>query len=304
MTETRKRPPNQLLERFIHYLTVEKGLSQNTLLSYRRDIKGYFQYLEREGIQIEKATKEEVIRYLARLQADGKSTATRARVLTTLRNFYHFLLNEEIRKDDPTQYMHTPRRHKPLPKVLTLDEVDRLLSGFPVKSPLDHRDQAMLELLYATGLRVSELIALDVSDLHAGMGFVRCIGKGDKERLVPVGQQALSVLNTYLSTVRPMLLKKQRTFALFINHRGTRMTRQGFWKIIKKRAKQVGITKALSPHTIRHSFATHLLEHGADLRAVQEMLGHSDISTTQIYTHVGQRKMIEVYKQTHPRADY
>ncbi len=231
----------------------------------------------------------------------GKSTSTIARTLSTIRLFHQFLIREFQLSQDPSLHIETPRTGRRLPKVLSTDDVEKLLSIEP-KDKYSIRNKAMLETLYATGLRVTELTDLTLADLHLTMGFVRCFGKGSKERIVPLGDLAKESVEMYLEQARPMLVSKKNTENVFVNHHGNRLSRQGFWKIIKQIAKDVGIEKEISPHTLRHSFATHLLENGADLRAVQEMLGHSDISTTQIYTHVSKSRLKDIYKEHHPRA--
>ncbi|KPC99385.1 Tyrosine recombinase XerD [Geobacillus sp. BCO2] len=224
--------------------------------------------------------------------------------MASIRSFHQFLLREKIAAQDPTVHIETPQFERTLPKVLSVEEVEALLAAPQVSTPFGLRDKAMLELLYATGMRVSELVQLNLSDVHLTMGFVRCYGKGRKERIVPIGRMAIEALAHYLEHGRPQLVNPRRraTEALFLNHYGQRLTRQGFWKILKRLAKEAGIEKELTPHTLRHSFATHLLENGADLRAVQELLGHADISTTQMYTHVTKTRLKDVYKQYHPRA--
>ncbi|MFD2611945.1 site-specific tyrosine recombinase XerD [Paenibacillus gansuensis] len=292
------------LHTFIHYLSVERGLSRNTLESYERDITKYIEFLAKEGITAwEQVTKAQIISYMLKLRQLGRASATISRTLIAVRSFHQFLVRERITAGDPTLNMETPRQEKRLPKVLSIAEVETLLEAPETSTPAGLRDKAMLEVLYATGIRVSELISLDVDSVNLPMGFVRCIGKGSKERIIPLGRIAGECLDVYIQTMRPQLLKSNRDEpSLFLNHHGARLTRQGFWKIIKKHAKEVSIMKEITPHTLRHSFATHLLENGADLRAVQEMLGHADISTTQIYTHVTKSKMKEVYDRTHPRA--
>ncbi|WP_284640373.1 site-specific tyrosine recombinase XerD [Paenibacillus silviterrae] len=292
------------LQTFIHYLSVERGLAQNTLFSYERDITQYLNFLEKAGItSLKESTKVHISNYLMKLKQLGRASATLSRSMVSIRAFYQFLVRERMLDHDPSLHMETPKLEKRLPKVLTVQEVETLLEAPQTTSPNGMRDKAMLELLYATGIRVSELISLDLQSVNLGMGFIRCIGKGSKERIVPIGRMASHFLTAYIETMRPKLLKQSKTEeALFINHLGTRITRQGFWKIIKRYAMEANIMKEITPHTLRHSFATHLLENGADLRAVQEMLGHADISTTQIYTHVTRSKMKEVYDRTHPRA--
>lgn len=294
----------QDLQSFIHYLSVERGLAANTLESYERDITKYIEHLhELQVREIGHTTKSHITGFIGVLKKAGKAPATVSRSMVSIRAFYQFLARERLIDKDPSVNMETPKLEKRLPKVMSMHEVELLLDAPRVSTPNGMRDKAMLEVLYATGIRVSELISLSVGDIHLGLGYVRCIGKGSKERIIPLGRIAAQTLDQFIRADRPRLLKPERAEeALFVNHLGSRMTRQGFWKIIKKYALQAGIMKEITPHTLRHSFATHLLENGADLRAVQEMLGHADISTTQIYTHVTSKRMKEVYNRTHPRA--
>ncbi|WP_409276305.1 site-specific tyrosine recombinase XerD [Neobacillus sp. SCS-31] len=293
------------LKDFIHFLLVEKGLSENTMISYERDLKTYLRHLK--DVQAIKAIDDiqrtHILQFIGELKNEGKSAKTIARHVASIRSFHQFLLRDKAASHDPTVHIETPKLERNLPKVLSMEEVETLLEAPKGTGHFGLRDKAMLELLYATGIRVSELIGLDLDDLHLNMGFVRCIGKGNKERIIPIGRTATGALERYLETGRPKFLRqKSREDALFLNHQGKRLTRQGFWKILKKLSFDAGIEKDLTPHTLRHSFATHLLENGADLRAVQEMLGHSDISTTQIYTHVTKVRLRDVYSKFHPRA--
>lgn len=289
---------------FIHYVMVERGLSQNTIVSYERDLKSYSLYLT-ETLHVtdwNHVTRIHIIQYLKHLKDSGKSGKTSARHLASIRSFHQFLLREKVTDKDPSVHIETQKTERALPKVLALNEVERLLDTPKLTSPFGYRDKAMLELLYATGIRVSEMIELKTADVHLSMGFIRCFGKGRKERIVPIGEAAASAIEEYMTKARGKLLKNNVSDALFLNHHGKQISRQGFWKNLKKIALEAGIKKELTPHTLRHSFATHLLENGADLRAVQEMLGHADISTTQIYTHVTKTRLKDVYKQFHPRA--
>lgn len=295
----------EYLKHFLHYLAVERGLARNTLEAYERDLTSFLEYMsDKQGIiTLDQVDRVHIVNYLMFLRESGRASSTVARTMTSIRSFFKFLVREQILAADPSIYMDTPKTDKKLPKVMNLEEVERLLDAPQVKEPAGIRDKAMLELLYASGIRVSELVSLNVGDLNLGMGFVRCIGKGSKERIIPLGRIALDWLDRYIQTARPKLLKGRLSEqALFVNRNGGRMTRQGFWKIIKQYGKEANIDKDITPHMLRHSFATHLLENGADLRAVQEMLGHSDISTTQIYTHVTKLRMKDVYNRTHPRA--
>ena len=292
-----------LVKEFINYLAVERGLADNTLDSYNRDLKQFQEFLSNEKVEnIQKATRNIVMSYLMFLQKRGRATATVSRHLAALKSFYHFLLREKYIEKDPTANLESPKLEKKLPRILSVNEVEKLLSQPKGNEPTGLRDKAMLELLYASGIRVSELISLDMNHINLDMGYIRCFGKGSKERIVPVGSFARKCVNEYLQKGRAKLIKSRAEKALFVNQHGRRLTRQGFWKIIKKYATKAGISKEITPHTLRHSFATHLLENGADLRSVQEMLGHADITTTQIYTHLTKGRLREVYTKSHPRA--
>ncbi|MGM9932919.1 site-specific tyrosine recombinase XerD [Pradoshia sp.] len=292
------------LQDFMHYLTIEKGLAKNTLLSYKRDLDSYRKFLKKQGIpDWNEVSRVHIVQFLSKLKDDGKSPKTLARHTASIRSFHQFLLREHVAETDPSVHIESPQMQKSLPKVLSPEETEALLDAPDTNDAFGKRDKAILELLYATGMRVSELIDLNIDNVHMEMGFVRCIGKGNKERIIPVGQLALKAIHMYLVEGRPELMnKKEKTDALFLNHHGGRLTRQGLWKIIKRLAEAANIQKPLTPHTLRHSFATHLLMNGADLRAVQEMLGHADISTTQIYTHVTNVRLKDVYSKFHPRA--
>lgn len=293
----------KLINEFINYLSVERGLALNTLESYGRDLRQYSQYLEKDDeAALDQATRSTIVDYLLHLQKQGKATATIARRLAALKAFYQFLVREKYLEKDPTANLESPKLEKRLPKVLTIKEVEMLLAQPDASTPAGLRDRAMLELLYATGIRVSELVSLDDIDVHLEGGYIRCTGKGSKERIVPLGSVAIKSVRDYLEKGRPRLIRDREERALYVNHHGRRLTRQGFWKIVKKYAEDARIEKEITPHTLRHSFATHLLENGADLRSVQEMLGHADISTTQIYTHITKGRLKEIYAKTHPRA--
>lgn len=292
-----------LIQEFIDYLGHEKGLAANTLESYSRDLRQYYGFLSEDASSsLENASQATIVAYLMYLRKQGKATATIARRLAALKAFYQFLVKENYVDKDPTGDLASPRLERKLPKILSVQEVERLLAQPDTRTIAGKRDKAMLELLYATGIRVSELTSLNVGDVDVSEGFLRCTGKGSKERMVPVGEIALQALKVYLNEARPKLISSPSEQAMFVNHHGRRLTRQGFWKIVKKYAAQAGIKKEITPHTLRHSFATHLLENGADIRAVQEMLGHADISTTQIYTHVTKERLKDVYAKSHPRA--
>lgn len=292
------------LEEFIHYLAVERGLAQNTLASYRIDLGQYLAHLRKQGItSLDKADRNHILSHLYKLQKEGKAPATISRHLAALKHFYRFLQSEELITDDYTVGLESPKLAQRLPQVLSTEEVEILLSQPQMADPAGIRDKAMLEIIYATGIRVSEMISLNIQDVELDLGYIKCLGKGSKERIIPLGSVAARYIREYLSRSRVKLTKgKTEHQALFVNVQGKRLTRQGFWKIIKKYAREGRIDKHITPHTLRHSFATHLLENGADLRAVQEMLGHADISTTQIYTHLTKLRLKEVYTNTHPRA--
>ncbi|WP_349407643.1 site-specific tyrosine recombinase XerD [Pseudalkalibacillus sp. SCS-8] len=289
---------------YLHFLTVERGLADNTLQSYKRDLRQYTTFLHKELNHQEYDTirRNDIMQYLYHMKDAGKAPSTIARTVAAIRSFHQFLIREKVTDQDPSVHIETPKTEKRLPKILSTSEVDRLMEAPETKTPFGIRDRAMIELLYATGIRVSEMIQLDLSDAHLTMGFIQCHGKGGKERIVPIGRIAGEALKTYIEEARGKLLKRKTSEALFLNHHGNRLSRQGFWKILKKLALQAKIEKELTPHTLRHSFATHLLENGADLRAVQELLGHVDISTTQIYTHVTKTRLKDVYSTYHPRA--
>lgn len=290
---------------YLHFLQVERQLSTNTLSSYRRDLESYIEHIHNvQAVQSLKAIeRSHILIHLEALRGEGISARTIARHISSIRSFHQFLLREKLTDTDPTVHLEMPQIEQRLPKVLSIDEIDALISAPNREKPQGIRDIAMLELLYGTGMRISELIGLNLDDVHLTMGFVRVFGKGGKERIVPLGKSAIHTLDQYLQIARFKLQGKYpKTDAFFINQRGKRLTRQGCWKLLKEHAKNAHIEKEITPHTLRHSFATHLIENGADLRAVQEMLGHADISTTQIYTHISKTRLSEVYKQFHPRA--
>lgn len=292
------------MHEFINYLNVERGLADNTLESYGRDLRYFSNFLQEQNsiTNIQDTTRANIIAYLLYLQKQGRATSTISRNLASIRAFYQYLVREKLLDKDPSSNLESPKLEKRLPKVLTVKEVEILLSQPDLSDPRGIRDKAMLEVLYASGIRVSELVALNLDSVNLNMGFLRCMGKGSKERIVPLGKIAVKSVTEYLEKARDKLIKNPEEQALFVNHHGKRLTRQGFWKIIKQYAKQAGINKDITPHTLRHSFATHLLENGADLRSVQEMLGHADISTTQIYTQLSKGRLKEVYAKAHPRA--
>ncbi|WP_026700211.1 site-specific tyrosine recombinase XerD [Salibacterium aidingense] len=288
---------------FIHYCRVEKGLTNNTLQSYQRDLQHYLNHLQKNNITgIQEIERSHIVAFLYDLKENGRSTSTIARTISSIRAFHQFLLRDQRSSKDPSELIEIPKGDKKLPDVLSTSEIEALLTSVNGTTSFARRNKAMLELMYATGLRVSELCSLETGDIHLQMGFVHCLGKGNKERIIPLGQTAAEAVENYVHRARPQLMKKKKHEILFVNHHGTSLSRQGFWKILKEAAERAGIQKKLTPHTLRHSFATHLLENGADLRAVQEMLGHADISATQIYTHVSTHKLKDVYLNYHPRA--
>ena len=288
---------------YINFLTIERGLARNTQEAYRRDLRRFLVYLKKREFDLLTDVKQKtILDFLNLLQVEGKAMTSISRSLAAIKGFYRYLTQEQYLQYDPSANLETPKLFKRLPKVLDPEEVEELLRQPQSIDPAGLRDRAMLELMYATGVRVSELIGLDVQSAKLDSGYIRCFGKGSKERIVPLGSVAIQCLKKYLEHGRNKQLRSASTKALFLNHHGQRLTRQGFWKIIKAYAKRANITKDITPHTLRHSFATHLLENGADLRSVQEMLGHVDISTTQIYTHVTKNRIRTVYDKAHPRA--
>lgn len=291
-----------LVQRFVNFLERDKRLSMNTLQSYRRDIEQYFNYLHEINLQnISNSNKTTVIAYLLYLQKKGRATSTISRNLASIRSFYQYITKNKLIDHDPTAELESPKVEKKLPQILSPEEVELLLDQPQCVDLKGYRDKAMLELLYATGIRVSELIQLDTQDLNIDLAYIKC-NKGTRERMIPIGSMAIAALKEYLSKSRPLLIQNNDEKALFVNINGGRLTRQGFWKIIKQYKNQAQISKDITPHTLRHSFAAHLLENGADLRSIQEMLGHSDISSTQIYAQIAKNRIKEVYKKTHPRA--
>ncbi len=290
---------------FLTYVRVEKGLSPNTVSAYRHDLLKFEEFGKKKKLTVESVSRDDLVDFLASLYRQKLESRTVARNLVTMRNFFRFALVQELRTEDPCLNLESPKIRRSLPGYLRLEEVEKLLAQPDEKQPLGLRDRAMLEVLYSTGLRVSELVGLRVMDMDRAAGCVRCIGKGDKERIVPIGKKAIALVERYLRDARPKLLgnaNKANVTMLFINRRGGPLSRVGVWKILSAYGRQAGMRKGLTPHMLRHSFATHLLERGADLRSVQLMLGHSDISTTQIYTHVVEERLKQIYKAHHPRA--
>ncbi|ASA23069.1 site-specific tyrosine recombinase XerD [Paenibacillus donghaensis] len=292
------------LQPFMRYLSGDKGLSPNTLESYGRDVSQFLGFAEERGAVLPgDIRKSHIMLYLSSLRGAGKAAATVNRNVVSLRAFVHYLMKEQLIVQDPTLGMEAMKPDKKPPMVLTISEIERLLAAPNEETAQGMRDKAMLELLYATGIKVSELISLNVGDVHTEMKYARCTGGSGKERIVPIGTIAAETVSVYTAAMRDKLLRKnQEEPALFLNSLGGRLTRQGFWKIIKKYAREAHIEQDITPHTLRHSFAAHLLEGGADLRSVQQMLGHADISTTQIYNGIARRNMKEVYENHHPRA--
>lgn len=293
---------NELIEEFLGYLSVERGLSENTLASYKSDLAKFFKYLRSRHIMaIQKVSRQTITSFMLSEKDKGLSANSVSRELACLKTFFKFLIREGKIKEDVTSVIESPKLWKRLPSTLNLDEVETLLKTPNVRDLIGARDKASLELMYATGMRVSELIKLKMNDLNMDVGFVKCFGKGDKERIVPFGRKAKESIVRYLDRSRTALLKKKVSNFLFLTRLGKPMSRQAFWKTIKKYARLTGIKKEITPHSLRHSFATHILERGADLRVVQEMLGHSDISTTQIYTHVSKDRLKSIHHKFHPR---
>jgi integrase/recombinase XerD len=288
------------LEAWLAHLAAERGLALNSLAAYRRDLAALKRGIG--GRPLAAAVEDDLLRSLRALRTAGKSPRSVARFLVAVRGFYAWLAREGAIVNDPAARLEAPRGWKTLPKVLDGADIERLLYAPDRNDPRGARDAAMLEVLYATGLRVSELVGLNVGDLRLDAGYLRCVGKGSKERVVPMGAEAAASVSAYLASARDTLLARRKSDAVFIGRGGAPLTRQGFWKLIKAYGRKSGIKASLSPHVVRHSFATHLLENGADLRAVQMLLGHSDISTTQIYTHVNRERLKRLYRDFHPRA--
>lgn len=307
------------IEQFLIHIAARRMLAENTLECYKRDLLQYCAYLERHGIgSFRETTRVHVAAYIHDLNLDQRAISTVHRRMVSIRALYRYLVDKQAMDRDPTRQVELPKPVRNQPQALSIDEVSRLLDAPDRNSKAGQRDRAMLELLYATGIRVSELVSLDIEHIDADMGFLRCSGAGRKERIIPVNVYCSEMLKTYIQDVRPELIKPDKWSnetgeaqgtgigrnggPLFLGHLGTRLTRQGFWKIIKRYARQIGIEYDISPHTLRHSFAYHLLENGADLRSVQEILGHSDLASTQIYVHGEKPRMREIYEKTHPRA--
>ncbi len=290
------------LQRFLDAVWMERGLSANTLAAYRADLTALGRWLEDHDSALLKATRTEILGFIAARVEGGSRPRSTARQLSSFRRFFRYVIREGLMSEDPTAQIAMPKIGRSLPKSLTEAEVDSLLEAPSVNDPLGHRDRTMLEVLYATGLRVSELVSLMHNQINFNQGVMRVVGKGNRERLIPLGDEAMRWLRQFMQGPRTEILLERQTDYLFPTRRGDRMTRQAFWHIIKRYAKKAAVDKELSPHTLRHAFATHLLNHGADLRVVQMLLGHSDLSTTQIYTHVARERLKELHSQHHPRG--
>lgn len=293
---------NQLIEEFLSYISVERGMANNTISSYKRDLSRFADYLKSKKIDsIDKVSRQMINSFMMAERERGLASNSVSRELACIKSFFKFLLKENIIKDDVANIIESPKLWKKLPFTLNVGEVEALLNAPNVRDPMEMRDKACLELMYATGMRVSELVNLKMDDINMGVGFAKCFGKGSKERIVPFGKKARESIQRYLEKSRPGLLKKNISNFLFLTRLSKPMSRQSFWKIIKRYVKIARIKKNVTPHSLRHSFATHILERGADLRIVQEMLGHADISTTQIYTHVSKDRLKSIHQKFHPR---
>lgn len=293
---------DKLIEEFLSYITVERGMANNTISSYKRDLGKFFGYLKAQKIDsVEDVSRQMITSFMLSERDKNMSPNSVSRELACIKSFFKFLVKENKIKEDVANIIESPKLWKKLPSTLSIDEVESLLRGPNIRDWLGIRDRSCLELMYATGMRVSEIVSLKMNDLNMEIGFVKCIGKGSKERIIPFGKKARESILRYMDKSRPRFLKNMTSNILFLTRRGRPMSRQTFWKIIKKYARSAGIRKRITPHSLRHSFATHILERGADLRVVQEMLGHSDISTTQIYTHVTKDRLKSIHQKFHPR---
>lgn len=292
----------ELIDTFLNYLSVERGLANNTILSYGEDLNYYIDFIARAHIEaLSNVTKNDIINFMLNQKDKGIAANSIARRLASIRMFHRFLVRERILKTDPSNLIDSPKLWKKIPDTLTFNEIDALLAMPNIREKRGIRDRAILEILYATGMRVSEAVNLKTNNINLDIGFLRCIGKGNKERVIPLGRKAIIYIKRYLEISRPYLLGKGSSEFLFLNRFGNKISRQSLWKLIKKYANEARIKKPIRPHILRHSFATHLLEGGADLRSVQEMLGHSDISTTQIYTHINKDRLKTIHRMYHPR---
>jgi integrase/recombinase XerD len=291
-----------VISRFLDAVWMERGLSSNTLAAYRADLVALSRWLAQRHTELSHTSRSDLLAFIAARVEGGARPRSTARQLSSFRRFFRFLVREGVVREDPTAQIAMPRIGRSLPKSMSEPEVESLLAAPLVSDPLGHRDRAMLEVLYATGLRVSELVSLKVTQVNVQQGVIRVLGKGNRERLIPLGEEAVRWLQAFVAGPRGEILLDRNTDSLFPTRRGDRMTRQAFWHIIKRYARKAGVDRELSPHTLRHAFATHLLNHGADLRVVQMLLGHSDLSTTQIYTHVARERMKDLHSQHHPRG--
>ncbi|MFA6808166.1 MAG: site-specific tyrosine recombinase XerD [Eubacteriales bacterium] len=300
---------NNEIEDYIGLLKLEKGLSENTCLSYKRDLLKFGDYLEKSNKNYCDCNSKDILAYFIREKKSGISARSIARYSATIRGYFSYLIIEGKRKDDPTLYLNAPRLEQNLPFVMSEKTAEKLLYSNEKKNRLNYRNRAIVEVLYGGGLRVSELTELSLNDVSLDVGYLRCRGKGNKERIVPLGDPAVTAVSEYLENSRQFLLSKNKKLtikekdSLFLNFRGKALTRQGVWRILKTWAKEHGVDQNIYPHIMRHSFATHMLDNGADLRSVQELLGHADISTTQIYTHLSKKRLLDVFKKAHPRAE-
>ena len=305
MTKGTEMTGQEALAEYIIYLKIERGLSANTVISYKRDIEKYLTFLtEKKITQLDEVSRFEILDFLQTLRQSGAADNSIIRMVSSLRKFHQYLKRESIVSDDPMQLIDTPKKASTLPKAISPQAIEQLLEAPDTTTPLGVRDRTILELMYATGLRISELVNLKLSDMHLTMGFIQTMGKGEKERIIPLGEIASQWLDHYLEGARVYLQDQSAETSeyVFLNSRGKGLSRQGVWKKVKQLALEAGIDQNVTPHTLRHSFATHLLENGADLRMVQELLGHADISTTQIYTHITKTRLKQVYSDYHPRA--
>lgn len=305
MTKGTEMIGQEALAEYIIYLKIERGLSANTVISYKRDIEKYLTFLtEKKITQLDEVSRFEILDFLQTLRQSGAADNSIIRMVSSLRKFHQYLKRESIVSDDPMQLIDTPKKASTLPKAISPQAIEQLLEAPDTTTPLGVRDRTILELMYATGLRISELVNLKLSDMHLTMGFIQTMGKGEKERIIPLGEIASQWLDHYLEGARVYLQDQSAETSeyVFLNSRGKGLSRQGVWKKVKQLALEAGIDQNVTPHTLRHSFATHLLENGADLRMVQELLGHADISTTQIYTHITKTRLKQVYSDYHPRA--
>tara|TARA_Y100001936_G_scaffold117092_1_gene114580 strand:+ start:397 stop:1296 length:900 start_codon:yes stop_codon:yes gene_type:complete len=298
----KKKLNNEYLDSFLDNIWAEQGLAKNTLLSYEHDINSFLLFLDKEKIKLFDTKQSDVNAFISQRFSNGISSRSNMRLISSLKKFFLYLYSHNFLKTNPTENIETPRKIKSLPHTIGIDQVDKLLNAPNTNSRFGSRDKAMLEILYACGLRVSELVSLKFSQVNMESNFLRVLGKGNKERIIPINDYALSFLKKYIDDFRKDFITSKKTDALFLSNRGAEMTRHSFWHILKKYALQVGIEEHLSPHTLRHAFATHMINNGADLRVVQLLLGHSDLSTTQLYTHIAKNELKELHCRNHPRA--